>query len=398
MIKICLPSRFELELLEALSEVQERTGRIHEVYGALTRSRLGSGRPARRVSQAGGEPTFGDLQRFTERAHALGIRVNYLLNGALIDLREYDSAAQRALARLLEQILDAGVDMVTVAVPYLIEAVRAAAPELPVSVSVIAGVESPQGLRHMQALGVARVQVAEDCNRDFDLLGALVEGAQAELSLIVNNGCLRCCGYRRYHDVLCTQASQERDGTDRYIDHPLLRCSAARARDPVELLRSPWIRPEDLTFYHERFGIELFKIAGRQLPSERIARIARAYAELSYEGNFLDLLATPAVDFRRHPMTAEIAAQRGAERFARPQPFIDNARLGKLTRAIHARGGCPLARDCESCRLCDQIAPRVMDLDPAGEEHAAALEELLTDLAGGHWSADVRPGAPAHAR
>src|SRR5579875_56877 len=397
MIKICLPSRFELELLEALAPLQERTGRIYEVYGALTRSRLGSGRPARRVSQVGGEPSFADLKRFAERAHALGIRVNYLMNGALIDLREYDRAGQQALIAQLEQIAEAGVDMVTVAVPYLIEAVRAAAPELPVSVSVIAGVESPQALRHLEALGATRVQVAEDANRDFELLGALSAGAQAELSLIVNNGCLRCCGFRRYHDVLCTQASQERDGTERYIDYPLLRCSALRARDPVQLLRSPWIRPEDLSFYHERFGIELFKIAGRQLPTERIVRIATAYAELRHEGNFIDLLATPAVDFRRHPMTAEIAQQRGAERCAPPALDVANARLGRLTAAIHARGGCALARDCESCRVCDEMAPRLIGADPPGAEQAEALEELLSELAAGRWSADVRRGAPAKA-
>jgi collagenase-like PrtC family protease len=387
MIKICVPSRFEPELLDALEPLQRETGRIHEVYGSLSRSVIGSGRPARRLSQQGGSPTFDDVRRFTERAHGSGIRVNYLLNSAVLDHAEYTRAGRERILDYVGEAADAGVDMVTIAVPYLIELVRSHLPELPVSVSVICEVASTNSLRLFERYGAQRVQLAEDCNRDLPLLELLSGAASSDLSLVVNNGCLRFCAYRAYHNTLCSQGSQSDKPEHGYIDYPLLKCSAVRARDPVEILRSPWIRPEDLPYYEERFGIELFKIAGRQLPLERILDMAGAYARLGYDGNFMDLLATPAVDFSRHPMTAALAAERGAERYGRPDIYIDNARLGKLTRALHARGGCGGVRDCEECGLCDAITGQVIrgDGPSVRAEHAQALEGLIGDLAEGSW-------------
>jgi len=388
-IKICVPSRFEHELLDGLERLQLQTGRIHEVYGSAARSVIGSGRPARRLVQQGGSPTFDDVRHFTERAHELGIRVNYLLNAACLNMTEYTLAGRQEIIEYVGEVADTGIDMVTIAVPYLIELVRAEFPELPVSVSVICEVDTTHGLRLFESYGVERVQLAEECNRDLALLDVLARSASTDLSLVVNNGCLRFCPYRAYHNTLCTQGSQSDKPEHGYIDYPLLKCSAVRAHDPVEILRSPWIRPEDLPYYQQRFGIELFKIAGRQLSLQSILTMVAAYARTSYDGNFMDLLATPAADFSRHPMTAALAAERGPERYRRPPVHIDNARLGKLTRALHARGGCGRARDCEECRLCDALMPWVtVEDDPAARaEHAEALEGLIGELAEGAWSA-----------
>lgn len=400
MVKICVPSRFEPELLDLLEPLQEETGRIHEVYGSLSRSVIGSGRPARRLTQQGGEPGFGEVRRFAERAHAAGIRVNYLLNASVLNHGEYTREGRELILEYVGEIAESGVDMVTIAVPYLIELVRANFPELPVSVSVICEVSDTHSLRLFERYGVERVQVAEECNRDLALLDLLAETARPELSLVVNNGCLRFCPYRSYHNTLCTQGSQSDKPDHGYIDYPLLKCSAERARSPVEILRSPWIRPEDLGFYEERFGIELFKLAGRQLPLANIATMASAYARGAYDGNFLDLLATPSVNFARHPMTAGLAAERGPERYEMPPLQIDNARLGKLTRALHARGGCGGMRDCEECRLCDAMLPQVVDGDdPAARgEHAEALDGLIGELADGSWCAGETPVPAAPAR
>lgn len=400
MARICVPGRFEDELLDVLEPLQEETGAVHEVYGSLPRSPVGSGRPARRLSQQGGEPGFAQVRRFTERAHAAGIRVNYLLNAAVLDHSEYTRQGRERILAYVGEIAESGVDMATIAVPYLIELVRSNFPELPVSVSVICEVADTHALRLFERYGVGRVQLAEECNRDLPLLGVLAGAAGAELSLVVNNGCLRFCPYRSYHNTLCTQGSRSEEPDHGYIDYPLLRCSADRAREPVELLRSPWIRPEDLGFYEERFGIDLFKLAGRQLPLANIATMAGAYARGVYEGDFLDLLATPSVDFSRHPMTAGLAATRGDERLERPRLRIDNARLGKLTRALHARGGCGGLRDCEECRLCDAMLPQVVVADDADARagHAEALEGLIGELAEGAWCAGEQAPVAAPAR
>jgi hypothetical protein len=103
----------------------------------------------------------------------------------------------------------------------------------------------------------------------------------------------------------------------------------------------------------------------------------------------MDLLATPSVDFSRHPMTAALATERGPERYRRPGIRIDNARLGRLTRALHARGGCGGERDCERCRLCDNLLAEVLTGDDPDERaaHATALEGLVGELADGSLTA-----------
>lgn len=393
MIKLCVPGRFEPQLLDHLEPLQEETGRIHEVYGSLSRSIVGSGRPARRLAQQSGEPTFEDVRRFTERAHAAGIRVNYLLNAATLSHNEYTRKGRQDLVDYVAEVEGTGIDMVTIAVPYLIELVCEQFPNLPVGISVVSDISTVQGMRLFAGYGAERIHFAEECNRDFELLGELVSKADCEVSLVVNNGCLRFCPHRSYHNSLCTQGSQSDKPVNGYIDYPLLKCSAQRARHPVEILRSPWIRPEDLTFYEQRFGVELFKIAGRQLPLELNLKTIESYAHGRYDGNFLDLLATPAANFAKHPMTAQVAAERGPKAFEPPPFFIDNQKLGQLTKALHARGGCSALRDCEDCRLCEELLPQVLAKDPIAEriEHAEVLEGLIDELASGSWTADGVP-------
>lgn len=392
MIKLCIPGRFEPQLLDHLEPLQAETGRIHEVYGSIPRSILGSARPTRRLTEHAGDKTLDDVSRFTARSHETGIEVNYTLNALVTDHTEYTRRGRDKIVRYINDVAETGVDRVTVTVPYLIELVRAELPELPVSVSVINEVDSTHSLRLFEEYGVERIFLAEECNRDFELLELLTGSATADLALLVNNGCLRFCPLRIYHFCMASQGSQQSREQDSYIDYPLLKCSAKRARNPVEILRSPWIRPEDLAFYEQRFGIDTFKIVGRQLPLEKIVEMAGSYARLAHDGNFIDLLSTPvASDFSRHPTTAKAAAERGPERFKPPYMYIDNAKLGRLSKAIQVRGGCGPLRDCEKCKLCDQMLPELLQYDSEAERtaHAEALEGLIGDLADGTLTADA---------
>ncbi len=391
MIKLCVPGRFEMELLDHLEPLQEETGRIHEVYGSIPRSILGSARPTRRLTEHAGNTTFDDVKRFTTRAHSAGINVNYTLNALVLDQTEYTRKGRDQIIDYVSEVAETGVDTVTITVPYLIELVRSEFPELNVSVSVINEVDSTHSLRMFEEYGVERIFLAEECNRDFEQLRLLSNTATAELGLLLNNGCLRFCPLCIYHFALASQGSQCSRPEDSYIDYPLLKCSAKRVRQPVEILRSPWIRPEDLIFYEEQFRIGLFKIVGRQLPLESILTMANAYAHMKYDGNFLDLLSTPtAADFSCHPTTSAAAAERGPEQFQPPSFYVDNAKLGRLSGAIQARGGCGTLRDCEECRLCDEMLDEVVAMDSESERnaHASALEGLIDELADGTLVAD----------
>jgi len=63
-------------------------------------------------------------------------------------------------------------------------------------------------------------------------------------------------------------------------------------------IKGRWIRPEDLYLYEE-IGIEMFKISGRAMPTERILMAATAYSSRHYDGKLHDILnvLTPKIGF-----------------------------------------------------------------------------------------------------
>jgi hypothetical protein len=74
-----------------------------------------------------------------------------------------------------------------------------------------------------------------------------------------------------------------------FIDWCFLRCTEMKLRDPVNYIRSEWIRPEDLRLYEE-MGYDLFKVTERDLPTPVMVNRVRAYAARRYDGNLLDLV------------------------------------------------------------------------------------------------------------
>jgi len=69
-----------------------------------------------------------------------------------------------------------------------------------------------------------------------------------------------------------------------------------RLRDPSQLIRSAWIRPEDIRHYEE-IGIHEFKLSGRTKTVAWILKCMRAYAKRSFKSNtdIAGLIFVPAV-------------------------------------------------------------------------------------------------------
>jgi collagenase-like PrtC family protease len=62
--------------------------------------------------------------------------------------------------------------------------------------------------------------------------------------------------------------------------------------EPVELLKSPWIRPEDIPHY-EALGYDRFKITERFKRTPLLIEHVKAYESRRYDGNLLDLFTLP---------------------------------------------------------------------------------------------------------
>jgi collagenase-like PrtC family protease len=138
-----------------------------------------------------------------------------------------------------------------------------------------------------RALGARRITLSLMVNRDFAQLQALARHGGCELEVLANEFCLYRCAYRAYHYGLMSQASRPgAAGSD--IDYCHLRCTADRLREPAELVKARFIRPEDVARY-EVLGIDLVKLAGRGAPADALLTRARAYLARRWDGNLLDI-------------------------------------------------------------------------------------------------------------
>jgi collagenase-like PrtC family protease len=195
------------------------------------------------------------------------------------------------------------------------------------------------------------------------------------LELIANNSCVYQCPYVCAHQT--SPAFHSRNGSRPVLEYELFWCAGRYAHDGAELIRSRWIRPNDLRVY-EDLGFDRFKIAGRGRDTAWLLRAARAYAARAYAGNLTDLIS-----MSQHAPLALAQRRAGeagphAERWAALAEELEQ--VGRLT--IHNsdipdnfldffRTHDCNAISCRSCRYCDRVARRAVHGADAWETSAA---------------------------
>ncbi|MFQ5519906.1 MAG: U32 family peptidase [Candidatus Methylomirabilia bacterium] len=418
-MRLSVATNFEPELVEALKGYP-----VHELFGKLPVDPLGGGRASYMLAPL----SKRGLAAHVREAHRHGIRFNYLLNAACLDNREWTRRGQRQIRSLLDWLVEMGVDAVTVSLPYLLDLIKRSYPQLRVTVGVFAGVDHVEKARMWEELGADCITLESlSVNRRFSLLASLRKSVECDLMLLVNTNCLQFCPFARAHMVALSHASQAGHPSRGFLlDYCFLRCSRMKLTDPVNYIRSDWIRPEDLREY-EALGYDRFKLAERNAPTEIMARRVRAYSEGRYDGNLLDLVQGWGFQSGRAPSRYFGRGLFWSLRtFLRPWA-INPLRLVKIRRLAEAQGMLsPLRReppvvidnraldgflkfffdvdcherDCEECRYCYRVAERAVRVDPAWRREVLtrydeALEELRSGAMWRYWEKNAK-GGPVH--
>ena len=275
-------------LLNELVSLNRTRGhaRFSEIYGAHRTSVTGHGRPSYRLPQV--DPDV--FERHVRCARQLGLRFNYVMNAPDFGGREQSPGWLREISNFLEYLAGCGVSGVTIAHPVLLQFVKREFPDFRLNVSLIAGVDTVAAARKFEDLGVDIINLNPfTINRDFDSLRAIRQAVRCELELYANIPCLDHCPRRVAHYEYSGHASQETGNPEVKQDPFLMRCSYTFLSEPVEFLRSPFIRPEDVSAYREA-GMDIIKLSDRTESTEFLLSTARAYAEEKYDGNLFDLI------------------------------------------------------------------------------------------------------------
>jgi len=367
-MQLLVPTNWDPDLVTPLSKLGDQV----QLYGVLPASMVGSGGSGPAIDYM----HTNQVEEYIERATSAGLKFDYLLNAPSMSNMEWEEEVHRGLLEHLEWISSLKVDSVTVTIPYLIELIKRQFPRLKVRVSTIAHVNSVAKAKFYESLGADSITLDFNINRDFRLIRAIRAAVNCELTMLVNNLCLFQCPYEYYHHDTLGHASQNYNPFNgRYIDYCVIRCTLDRLCDISQIIKARWVRPEDIHVYEE-MGINVFKISGRSMPTERILNAARAYSARSWKGNLYDILNVLAP---KHIFIYP-ELQESLCNLARslPEFYIDN-------RALEGFLGFFEKQDCWSqchrCKYCEKVAAKVIDFSHKEvEDYINLLRTVLDDL------------------
>jgi collagenase-like PrtC family protease len=264
--------------------------------------------------------------------------------------REFTDDGREKILALLDWLNECEVDMVTISLPYLADIVKRYFPKIGVSISVTNRIDSVSSVKIWEAMGVDRIVLDPMKNRDFELLRAIRNATHCQLEVLMNSICVLGCPFLNYHYNIFAHGSQEDECTDA-IQHKLatsylvIKCEQIKLSDFAEIIKSPFIRPEDIKVYRE-LGIQYFKVKGRATRTSAILETAKAYAEESYDGNLLDIV----------PL---IPSSRGDEHriIADPPVYVDNKKLNGFLDYFQSS---KCRTNCHKCSYCRGIAKKTV--------------------------------------
>jgi collagenase-like PrtC family protease len=339
-MKLVVPAVFDEGFLDAMAPLP-----IAHLYGAA------GGDVGLRANQWLPQPKLDELAEYVAGARRRNVEFFYCLNVACLGNREFTADGQRWLVERLGALDDLGVGGIVLSNPYLVAFAHKRFPRLRIAVSTAAAIDSVDKAQFFERQGASVLYLPEFINRDFPLLSQIRRRTRTSLVLLANVGCLLHCPIRQYHINLVSHSNESMElGT--YVDYPLMWCSREKALDAGQMLKSPWIRPEDLGAYEE-LGIDEFKLGGREMDREWVERAAHAYAARRYDGDLNDLI----LGFDHLEPYGKIPVR------------IPNRALDGFIGFFAKKHDCRIG--CRDCRYCDDYAREHARLDEP--RHAFAM-------------------------
>lgn len=376
---LSVPTTWENDYLFHLREYPS----VQWVYGSVPTEVVGSGRQASLL------PTV-DRERATDhikQAQRLGIKFNYLVNTACLGNREYTGDFHRTIIKYIGWVADQSPDMVTVTIPFIAQIIKKQFPTLKVCVGKYANVDSLEKAKFWEDLGADEVVIPDDGpSRDFKMLRLMRQNLGCEIRVFVNLACLRGCPFAPYHANLASHGSQcQEEAGGFYVDSCLVNCKNIRVKNPVEIIKSGWIRPEDLHHYEE-IGITKFKLVDRSLTARGLLKRVKAYSERKYEGNLADIIClhTRRTEHRflpgakaMGPAARDNLRQMGDAIFAAEKISIDNQKLDGFLSGLKKIDCRYLS--CDKCGYCERFATKAITIASEDREEAIRRSDLFLE-------------------
>lgn len=287
MIFFKMATNFDSELLENIGKLNKKynNAKVYEIYGSLPKGVVGSGRHAADLPDVSQET----IVEHVAAVHKQGMKFNYLLN-APTNLAQEKTVLDK-LRKKLDSLQKAGVDSITITDDSVIKIALEEYSALDVNVSLIKGIDTLEEAQKYSELGVESITLNQHTvNRNPGKIKEIVEGVSCKIYLYANVSCLDHCSIRDQHyKNYVTNAAISTEQQNKENDPFTIKCAISYLKNPVEFLKSPFIRPEDLEYY-QRLGIYGFKLSDRNEPTNALTALLEAYMSQEFHGNLFNLL------------------------------------------------------------------------------------------------------------
>lgn len=295
-----------------------------------------------------------------ELNHALSqiknVKKYALLNSRFHNPQTYlDPKVTKQIITDLEILLhEENIDGITVVDHYLVQALSDASPGITSAVEASLGIncmlDSFDRIRSCLNIiattnfkNPTKINLDRSLNRNMEQLKDVSARCReyypgTRLTLMTNEGCLYRCPYKLSHDAHIAYANIGTCGNMTYEVNRDLGCIRRLSNTPEEILKSPFIRPEDQQRYADY--ADVLKICGRTLGPVFLQKTISAYITGKYEGNLLALLDTQDWQVDRLTIAND----------ALPADFAQ-----QLTSCD---------KDCDRCDYCSTVFRQVSQFEP----------------------------------
>ncbi|MFA6771253.1 MAG: U32 family peptidase [Dehalococcoidales bacterium] len=333
-LEFSVPYNNDPKTLDKLFELKNLNGNsISEVYLSGPQSKSAAGRIVEEIDEA----RFVEI---TGLIHKNGIRVNLIMNATCEGTGWYASDAVKEMVSFINQMHENGsIDAVTMANPIFIKTLRKTNPDIEICASVLGDIDCMQRALIFAASGASTITPDTTINRNLELLKEIKQKTGVKIKLMVNEGCLYKCPYRKFHFNYISHKSKELGAVEG--DAFFAGCSDITREDHSQILKSGWVRPEDLGKYSD--VTSFFKIVGRERPLAHVVRSVKAYMKERWNGDLLDIMCSNL---------SKYALDYGAG--------LDNKALGKAG-FFEKTSTCNY--ECNNCDYCNKLAERLVRLE-----------------------------------
>jgi len=250
-------------------------------YFPIAAEFMGSGRAIKQRKNYSEE-----INKIIDVCNKCSVKSELLINPTCEGKKTCDKKQIDRVVDYVRKLRDKGLKAVIVTNPIYIPEIKKNVRDIEIQSSVNCYVKTVEQAMFMKDLGVDVLTIDRDINRDLKLIKEIKEKTGLKIKMLVNEGCLRNCPFRKIHFNMISHFCDTNEFDRR-------SCISMIKKYPEKLFSVPFVRPEDLKHY--KGLVDYFKLATRTMATGKIGLILDAYVNEKFDGDLLFLLSTKAL-------------------------------------------------------------------------------------------------------